>query len=431
MGLSAIQVENFRAFGQRATLELRPLTLLFGYNSRGKSALARALPLLAASVNKDASGPLNTRADAARGATFPELRSLYGRSATIGFELAWDDDDIGVRRLEARVVGGGFRAIEMVERIEAFDRDGAQILQLLLKDDVRSRYDVTLAGGEAVEAAFDFEGLVPRPVDASGLPAGAEARLKDVAARLRSLEDSVHWLAAIRSLPGRHPEIRGRPARMRSDGANAGEHLAYANGSSSAPRDRAIVDEVRAFYREATKHELYVETTSIGNAPAFSIMLSTLEGADVRVNILDTGEGMAQVLPVAVLGALAKHGALGKSPVVIIEHPELHLHPRAHEEVALFFCRIAASCDARFVIETHSENFLSRVQLAVLRGEIPAEKVLVHWVWQHEAGAAVDQLTLDALGRFKDGAWPPGVFAEDTELHRQIVKERRAREEKV
>jgi hypothetical protein len=428
MGLSAVRVDNFRAFGQRATLELRPLTLLFGYNSRGKSALGRTLPLLSASVNKGSSGPLDTRSDAARGATFAEMKSWYGKSATIGFELSWDDDDVGVTRLEARVVGGGFRALEMVERIDAFDRAGARRLQLLLKDDARSRYDVTSAEGQQVEAAFDFEGLVPRALDEGALPANAAALLRDVAARLRSLEDSVHWLAAIRALPERRPPIRGRPARMRSDGANAGEHLAYATNNPSAPGGRAIIDEARAFYREATKHDLHVETTSIGNAPGFSIALSSLEGPDVRVNILDTGEGMAQVLPVAVLGALAKHGALGKSPVVVIEHPELHLHPRAHEEVALFFCRIAASSDARFVIETHSENFLSRVQLAVVRGEIPPEKVLVNWVWQHEAGAAVDQLTLDALGRFVGDGWPHGVFSEDTELHRKIVKERRERE---
>jgi hypothetical protein len=71
---------------------------------------------------------------------------------------------------------------------------------------------------------------------------------------------------------------------------------------------------------------------------------------------------------------------------------------------------------------------LSRVQLAVVRGEIPPEKVLVNWVWQHEAGAAVDQLTLDALGRFVGDGWPYGVFSEDTELHRKIVKERREHE---
>jgi hypothetical protein len=427
MGLSAIQVDNFRAFGQPAKLELRPLTLLFGYNSRGKSALGRSLPLLAASVNKDSSGPLNTRSDAARGATFPEMKSLYGKSATIGFELSWDDDATGVARLEARLVGGGVRAIEMVERIDAFDRAGVRLLRLELTDDVRSLYDVTCREGQTVAVMFDFEGLVPRILDEGPVLEDARAQIRDVVSRLRSLEDSVHWLAAVRSLPGRRPELRGRPPRIRSDGEHAAEHLAYANANPSAPY-RAIVDEARAFYREATKHELYIETTTIGHAPGFSLALSSLEGPDVRVNLLDTGEGMAQVLPVVVLGAMARHGALGKSPVVVIEHPELHLHPRAHEEVALFFCRLAASCDARFVIETHSENFLSRVQLAVVRGEIPPEKVLVHWVWQHEAGAAVDRLALDELGRFQGGQWPPGVFSEDTELHRQIVKERRARQ---
>jgi AAA15 family ATPase/GTPase len=43
MALSSYMVENYRPFAERTTIELRPLTLLFGYNSAGKSALLRAL----------------------------------------------------------------------------------------------------------------------------------------------------------------------------------------------------------------------------------------------------------------------------------------------------------------------------------------------------------------------------------------------------
>jgi predicted ATPase len=95
--------------------------------------------------------------------------------------------------------------------------------------------------------------------------------------------------------------------------------------------------------------------------------------------------------------------------------------------VAWFLTQIAASSDARLVVETHSENLLSRVQLAVLRGEIDPSKVLVHWVWQHEAGSAVEPIEIDADGRFVGDKWPPGVFAEDTVLHWQILAERRRR----
>jgi hypothetical protein len=423
MGLSTVSVANFRAFGRHSTLEIRPLTLVFGYNSRGKSSLIRALPLLADSTRRGAAGPLDTRSEAARGATFSELKSAYGRSPTVDFGLAWDDDASEVARVEVRILGGGFQAIEWVERVVAYGRGGERLLQLLLKDEVNMRYEVTSAGGAIFEASFDFEGLVPAtPGNAAPLSEPLAVTLRALRERLRSLTDTIYWLSAVRAVPPRRSELRGKPPRIGFDGTGAAEQLAYAQ-----TRDRTVVDEVRAFYRRGTNHELHVEEVSIGSVPGFSLSLSSLEGADFRVNLIDTGEGMAQVLPVAVLGALAKHQQLGQSPVIVLEHPELHLHPRAHEEVAWFLTHVAASSDARLIVETHSENLLSRVQLAVLRGEIDPKQVLVHWVWQHETGSAVEHIEIDADGRFVGDKWPPGVFSEDTALARQILAERRKR----
>lgn len=44
--LTAIEIENFKAFGERQRIELRPITLLFGPNSGGKSSVTHALHYL-------------------------------------------------------------------------------------------------------------------------------------------------------------------------------------------------------------------------------------------------------------------------------------------------------------------------------------------------------------------------------------------------
>jgi AAA15 family ATPase/GTPase len=46
MSVKAIRLENFMAFADTGWIELRPITLLFGRNSSGKSAIIRALRLL-------------------------------------------------------------------------------------------------------------------------------------------------------------------------------------------------------------------------------------------------------------------------------------------------------------------------------------------------------------------------------------------------
>ncbi|MEZ4293799.1 MAG: AAA family ATPase [Polyangiaceae bacterium] len=428
MGLSGLEVDSYRAFALPARLTLRPLTLVFGHNSRGKSALVRTLPLLAASATRESGGPLNLRSPAAGGASFAEIKAQHHPSPTVGFQIEWSDDRAPVRRLKIRILGGGARSLEYVEQMEAFDASGASCLKLLLKDDVRSLYDIR--GGERgvepspelVDVPVKFDGLLPSflvPPERTALRAAQEG----VRARLAALHDEVHWLKGTRVLPERRPELKGRPPPVSPTGASAAEHLAF-----SSLGDRSLIEEVSAFYRSATDHELNVDPVSIGGAKEVALTLSPLTGPPVRVNILDTGEGMAQVLPVLVLGAMAKLGELGEAPVLVLEHPELHLHPRAHQEVARFLCAVAASRpDARIVVETHSENFLSEVQLCVLDEILAADQVAVNWVWADEGGAAVQLLAMDDLARIE--AWPPQVFSEDSLLKREILKRRRARME--
>lgn len=101
MPLASYAVENYRGFRDLTEIELRPLTLLFGYNNTGKSALMRVLPLLADSVTPPpgAGGPLNLTSAAVRQASFQDLRSRQSASPRIDFALAWDDYDTPVRKV--------------------------------------------------------------------------------------------------------------------------------------------------------------------------------------------------------------------------------------------------------------------------------------------------------------------------------------------
>jgi predicted ATPase len=137
---------------------------------------------------------------------------------------------------------------------------------------------------------------------------------------------------------------------------------------------------------------------------------------------------MAQVLPVLVLGALARHGQLGNRPFVLVEHPELHLHPAIHADLAGFFCELARDLDGpTTVLETHSENVLLRVQLAIARGELDPARVIIHWVRSLPEGpAVVETITFDDMAR-PQGDWPPRVFSSDIRQARELLEIRRKR----
>jgi AAA15 family ATPase/GTPase len=71
---TAITLWNYRSFATPVSFELRPITLLYGINNAGKSALLRALPILSESVGPEASGPLHLESPAAFETTFQDLR---------------------------------------------------------------------------------------------------------------------------------------------------------------------------------------------------------------------------------------------------------------------------------------------------------------------------------------------------------------------
>lgn len=56
--MAKLRIRNLRSLEDTGPIELRPLTLLVGRNSSGKSTLLRALPLLRQSIEADTAGPL-------------------------------------------------------------------------------------------------------------------------------------------------------------------------------------------------------------------------------------------------------------------------------------------------------------------------------------------------------------------------------------
>jgi hypothetical protein len=128
--------------------------------------------------------------------------------------------------------------------------------------------------------------------------------------------------------------------------------------------------------------------------------------SNVSVSALDVGFGISQVLPVLVQSILAKR------QLVLIEQPEIHLHPRLQAELGSFFAeRIRDGEDNQFIIETHSEHLVLRLQRLVREGQLSPDDVAIVSVSHDEGGAQARLMRLDSDGDFID-AWPGGFFPE-------------------
>jgi predicted ATPase len=163
--------------------------------------------------------------------------------------------------------------------------------------------------------------------------------------------------------------------------------------------------EVReASFKEAIKSWFSLFTTPTGD------LSIERDKRGVRIKVgnktLDQfGTGASQVLPILVLVMTR-----GPGDVVLIEQPELHLHPGGQQHLADFFMA-ATSMGVQIIAETHSEYMVNRVRRASVLGLIQSSDVqMVNFEQDLDGLAKVTNVGMTDSGGFAD--WPQGFFAE-------------------
>jgi predicted ATPase len=133
-------------------------------------------------------------------------------------------------------------------------------------------------------------------------------------------------------------------------------------------------------------------------------------------NLLDVGFGYSQVLPVAVQLWAAGEQKLSTSrtsdriAVMVVEQPELHLHPHHQVLVARAMATSAMTDHGPMqIIETHSDHLVSEIGLLVAEGKLDANRVGVLCIEPIEGGASVRMATYDEDGILQN--WPAGFLA--------------------
>ena len=245
------------------------------------------------------------------------------------------------------------------------------------------------AGTPQMLVANDWQGLIPTK---GSLDIDAKILALQLQDRLNALASDVQWISGIRVRPSRIATYGGGAARtLQPDGENAVQHLVAAQTRSLTD---PLIEAVLPFF-QALGEQLVLDSPARG---LWQVLLHPTTTPGVRVNLCDTGEGYAQVLPVLV--ALAR-ACTGGPRLLCLEQPELHLHTRAQAALAKALVQSALHASSpRILVETHSEVLLMSVQLAIAKGEIPADQVRVYWVESRGDGTsdavAVD---FDAMGR--------------------------------
>jgi energy-coupling factor transporter ATP-binding protein EcfA2 len=163
-------------------------------------------------------------------------------------------------------------------------------------------------------------------------------------------------------------------------------------------------------------------------------VVPTLEGRDLRllarssnpadclVSLTDTGYGVSQVLPILVQGLVLDGGTL------ILDQPELHLHPRLQTGMADFVLTVARE-NGSVIVETHSDHFINRVVRRVVEGAFSKEDVVIHFFTPTADGPHVEEIEIDPAFGIRN--WPLGFFDQYADEQEAVIRaslKRRAEE---
>jgi len=367
--LRNLHIESFKCF-EEVDIELRQLTLLSGENSGGKSSAIQALVLLAQSVQTREWGR-NLLLDSPELSLGTVADVLNQQSARKRLSLGLSTDD--------QTISWSFLAED--RRSLSVNLDSVSI------DD--QSYDIS--------SSTLVNHLLPTD--------HGDPRKSPVVRDLLRLS----WITAERTGPRELLPLKdqGDHTRVGHRGEWAAGLLHW-HGETAIQASLCIEDFPPTLFHQTRAHmqEIFpgcdLRVTQVDGVNGVALRFRLDNKSDFR-RPQNVGFGLSQLFPVIVALLFAQPG-----DCVLIENPEVHLHPRAQQSIGELAARIAAT-GVQVVLETHSDHVLNGVRLAVKRGSIDHQKVAIHFFGQvgGTAGSLLSPM-IDADGRLDE--WPDGFF---------------------
>lgn len=418
--LVGLTVEGFKSLRDKTSIEVRPLTILAGANSAGKSSIIQPLLLLKQTLEAPFDpGPLlldgpNVRFTEASQLLWRGLRPAGRSHFTVSVQVSKH------RGLRLTFAVGGAEPLSIHKQ----ECDG-----------------VTLNGGDVGKEASDSLPPKMRKLSRELFTSVTLTRdrcfllLQQEPKRIRSLDMRKAFQQAfpIYRFPHRIPEVlldlihlpglRGNPERSYRLAAPGNrfpglfqEYVASLLAQWKKRDPERMVTLRDALERLGLTWKVDIRPVDDTRAELLVGRLPHAKrgGARDLVNIADVGFGVSQSLPVLV--ALV---AAAKGQVVYLEQPEIHLHPRAQVALTSLLAETAKR-GVTLIVETHSSLLLRSVQALVAKGELPPVLVKLHWFTRGTNGATkVESADLDEDGAFGD--WPEDFGRVELDAEREYL----------
>lgn len=439
--LKQLRIQNFKCWKDTGTIRMAPISLFFGANSSGKSSIGQFLMMLKQTIESPDRkavfypGGINS---AVQLGSYQEMVFRRELGNKIMFDYRWSlPSPLKINdRLSSKVFTG--ESVEFQAEVGLSDEDQRTLnverftYRFIAKDEKEcfrigldkqpdKKYRVTVEG-------YNLSRLKGRPwplrktVRFYGFPDEMVAYYRNA--------DFVQYLTLshetlFRSLFYLGP-LRNRAERLYSWTGNRPESVGYLGENTVAAilaaRDRKIslgykrrakpFEEIIALkLKEMNLVEEFRVNPISEHRQEYEVKVRT-KGSPDWVNLPDVGFGVSQVLPVLVQCFYAP-----PESIILIEQPEIHLHPSAQSALADVMIDVINSKEdgidrnIQLIIETHSEHFLRRLQRRIAEDKVPQENISAYFANVSMTSAKLEPIQIDTFGNIRN--WPKNFFGDE------------------
>ena len=432
--LTRLRLKNFKSWQDTQDIALRPITGFFGANSSGKSGLIHALLLLKQTADSADRGIVFHFGGASTRVDLGDFASVIHRHETnrnLELSLNWRTEkpfkatDTYERRDVASSEEIGFR---VVARMEESKRRSQLVVSQMSYHVGDAEFGMCRASGNKYNTFvrnLDFQFRrhrgrpwdITAPVKCYGFPDSVHANYQN-AGFLANLEfgleqklQNVYYLGPLRAFPRRvYTWSGGQPFDMGEAGG------AVVDALLAASQQDLRISPGYKMWRLPLEQYIAQWLQKLGLIHRFRIV-PIAEGSrhfEVRVQkspkatevlITDVGFGVSQILPVLVLCFYVPEGS-----TVILEQPEIHLHPSVQTGLADVFIDAWVKRKVQILLESHSEHLLRRLQRRVAEDKFPQDDVGLYFCEEENGVSSLEALEMDLNGNITN--WPMDFFGD-------------------
>jgi hypothetical protein len=375
--ISELGLAGYKAFSAPVTIRPRRITVIFGKNNSGKTSLVRAPLFIRSALGRPGLYSLQQN-DTHFGSSIQDLTSSDEAYPSLSYSISvTGGESIGVTLRRTLTTG----LIERVIPTGAFYVRSAETP----RHAVEVKSPAAQSAINQVLASFSEESATEFEATRTGI--------------INQLADIIH-------VPSTRPEIE--------EVYTVREPTSWVPGET--PHCLATDDEVASDVEEWTANTFGGPGVRVDRS-TFAFRLAVGRAA-ASANLAQAGRGVQASLSVATALLAVARGKVAPS-TVLIEEPEVHVHPSGHGDLADLVLLAADGSSSQVIVETHSEHFLLRLRRRVAEGTANPDDIAMIYLDENHQPRLVE---LNRGGVPDD--WPIGVFEYDVEETRAIVDAR-------